>query len=289
MVRLIRAAALRHLRTMSVYTAPLNVAFEIQRTGIKQSQQMIQQSVAFQQNAARLALSGLKAQDAMQHQGIEVTRAAAHSYLDAVDATTPDDRSHVDQLRQSVDEQFAQFRDNHARIAADVERHSEEGVDAYDEIVEASLDTFAEQIATLLEAHEGLENQTTDTFDDLEVQTDKFQQAFQERMDEQLENIERFHATSQEQFDEQFQQIEKVQAQLTEQVEQLQDQLPRGSAEADGQLENIEGLGSTYADRLREAGIETPTELTTTSVETVAETAEVPASQAQNWVDYATS
>jgi polyhydroxyalkanoate synthase len=58
-------------------------------------------------------------------------------------------------------------------------------------------------------------------------------------------------------------------------------------AVADGDLESVNGIGPTYAERLREAGIDGLAALAAAAPETVAEAAEVPVSRAEDWIDQA--
>jgi polyhydroxyalkanoate synthase len=53
------------------------------------------------------------------------------------------------------------------------------------------------------------------------------------------------------------------------------------------QLEDIDGLGSTYADRLRDAGIVSPTHLVEANLETIVEAADVREDQAEQWIESA--
>jgi polyhydroxyalkanoate synthase len=53
----------------------------------------------------------------------------------------------------------------------------------------------------------------------------------------------------------------------------------------DGNLESIDGIGPTYAERLREGGIGSAAELAETDTERIVEMASVSASRAENWLD----
>ncbi|WP_049998162.1 class III poly(R)-hydroxyalkanoic acid synthase subunit PhaC [Halococcus sediminicola] len=58
------------------------------------------------------------------------------------------------------------------------------------------------------------------------------------------------------------------------------------AAEDDGDdVEGVEGIGPTYADRLREAGIETIADLAAADVETLTDAAEIPESRAEEWLE----
>jgi polyhydroxyalkanoate synthase len=55
--------------------------------------------------------------------------------------------------------------------------------------------------------------------------------------------------------------------------------------ELDADLEEIEGIGPTYADRLRAAGIESPGDLVETDPDTAADEADVPKGRIQSWIE----
>ncbi|WP_277999790.1 class III poly(R)-hydroxyalkanoic acid synthase subunit PhaC [Halocatena marina] len=56
-------------------------------------------------------------------------------------------------------------------------------------------------------------------------------------------------------------------------------------SELTADVESVDGIGPTYAMRLREAGIETVDDLATTTTDTVAETAQVSTTRAESWLD----
>ncbi|MCY4729540.1 class III poly(R)-hydroxyalkanoic acid synthase subunit PhaC [Natronomonas gomsonensis] len=62
---------------------------------------------------------------------------------------------------------------------------------------------------------------------------------------------------------------------------------PAGTEGSD--LEELEGIGPTYAERLREAGIRTIAELAEADAEAVAEAAEVGTARAEDWIQQATN
>ncbi|HET7324282.1 MAG TPA: class III poly(R)-hydroxyalkanoic acid synthase subunit PhaC [Halococcus sp.] len=54
---------------------------------------------------------------------------------------------------------------------------------------------------------------------------------------------------------------------------------------SDADIESVSGIGGTYADRLREAGIETTTDLAAADTSTVADAAGISESRARDWVE----
>jgi len=60
---------------------------------------------------------------------------------------------------------------------------------------------------------------------------------------------------------------------------------PAGSPAADLDVEDVSGIGSAYAERLREAGVETVGQLALADPEGLAATTEIPPARVHKWVD----
>ncbi|MFC6731220.1 MULTISPECIES: class III poly(R)-hydroxyalkanoic acid synthase subunit PhaC [unclassified Haladaptatus] len=73
--------------------------------------------------------------------------------------------------------------------------------------------------------------------------------------------------------------IEDTEADETEQSSLVSEEDPAPD------VESVDGIGPTYADRLREAGIKTVTDLAVADVATIAEVAKVSEERAQSWKD----
>ena len=179
------------------YTTPVTTAFEMQRATIEQSQKALEQSVSFQQNVNEAVIDSLDTQESAQRRGVELSKTAFHSYLDAVEATVPGMAGPVDELRATVDEQYDFLLENHAEVFDNVESEMLEGVEAYDEMTEDYVTAIDEQVGMLVEAHEELEDQSVEVA---------------EQFGDQLEEV-------QEQVEEIQSQVEEVQAQAADAVE----------------------------------------------------------------------
>ncbi|TKR24538.1 alpha/beta fold hydrolase [Natronomonas salsuginis] len=57
-----------------------------------------------------------------------------------------------------------------------------------------------------------------------------------------------------------------------------------GAHDSDGDLESIDGIGPIYAERLREAGVETVADLADADADALAETAGIPANRLDGWI-----
>ena len=80
----------------------------------------------------------------------------------------------------------------------------------------------------------------------------------------------------------------------TEDIDETTDGVAAGDDESDAGtegsesgLETVSGIGDTYADRLREAGIETTADLVAADAATVADAAGVPTGRAAEWIERA--
>ena len=179
------------------YTTPVTTAFQMQRQTITQSQKALEQSVAFQQNLNEAFVNSLDSQESAQRRGVELSKTAFHSYLDALESAAPGMGATFDELRNTVDEQYDFLLENHAALFDNIESEMSEGVDAYDQMTDEYLDAVDEQISMLVEAHEELEAQSVEAA---------------EQFGDQLEEV-------QEQVEEVQAQVEAVQAEAADAVD----------------------------------------------------------------------
>ncbi|MFB6223624.1 MAG: hypothetical protein ABEH86_08145 [Haloarcula sp.] len=171
------------------YTTPVTTAFEMQRTTIEQSQKALEQSVSFQKNVNSAVIDSLDTQESAQRRGVELQQTALHSYLDAVASTVPGTTETVEQIRETVDEQFDFLLENHAEVFDNMETELAEGADTYDEITEEYVTAVNEQIDMLVEAHEELETQSVEAAEQFGEQVEEIQEQVEE-IQEQVEEVQ---------------------------------------------------------------------------------------------------
>jgi len=171
------------------YTTPVTTAFEMQRATIEQSQKALEQGVSFQKNVNEAVIDSLDTQESAQRRGVELSKTAFHSYLDAVEATMPGMAGTVDEVRQAVDEQYDFLLENHAEVFDNVESEMLEGVEAYDEMTEDYVTAVDEQVALLVEAHEELESQSVEVAEQFGAQLEEVQEQVEE-IQEQVEEVQ---------------------------------------------------------------------------------------------------
>ncbi len=155
----------------------------MQRTMINQSQRMAEQTISFQKNMGKLFLNGVESQKSAQQSGVAFTKAAFHSYLDAIEATVPGSRGNVEQVRDIVDEQFDTLAESHAELFDGFEQEFERSVENYDELSEEYLDALKEQTKLMLETNEDMESQTVEAVERFESQAEEFQDQAREQLE----------------------------------------------------------------------------------------------------------
>ena len=204
------------------YTTPVTTVFEMQRATIEQSQKALEQSVSFQQNVNEAVIESLDTQESAQRRGVELSKTAIHSYLDAVEATVPGAASMTGQLRETVDGQFDSLYQAHEEAFEMTEGEVAKGVDAYDEMVVDYLAAMNDQIEALLEAHEEIEGQTLEAFQQVQGQFEEMQAQFEASGEEMQEQFEAQTEYFQEQFEAQFEQFQSQLEELQGQFEEMQ-------------------------------------------------------------------
>lgn len=280
--------------------------FDAQRTAIKQGQQAFKQGLAVQRSAGRMALTGLKGQESLQRQGLELAQAATHGYMGASAAVLGSEEP--PEQRQTIDETFARLKETHSQFFDAVERELNRGVESFDELSDDYVDALDEQLDQLLESQQTIEDQTTRNFDEFSQQlreqlerTQEMQDQLEDRFEQQTEQAEqllRRQTEQAEQFQRQLEEdAERMQRQLRSQAGASQGRRAGGERQAGGdqqaaterELEDIDGLGSTYVQRLQEAGITSVDDLARSDAETLAEAADVSENRAQDWIDQASA
>lgn len=269
---------------------PVLALFDAQRTMIRQGQQAFERTLALQRTANQMALTGLQGQAALQRQGTNLARTATHSSLRSMEALF----GMADSPREyeAIDEQFAQLRQTQSEVFDAMEQQLELGAESFGELSEEYVDTLEEQTELTLETLDVVEDQTAEGVDQFGEQvreqfarTRDVQSQLEDQFDRQTEQTEEL-LERQAEWTEQFQQQLEEQVETMPPVGAVEARAPGGTAGRMGErpIEDIDGIGPTFADRLREEGLETVGDLTEATTETVAEAADVSEEQADEWI-----
>jgi predicted flap endonuclease-1-like 5' DNA nuclease len=229
----------------------------------------------FEQNA-RLTQQLLNAQF---EQGAELFQQLFNAQLDAVESAVDDE-----EYRSAMNGQLYDFE----AAQDDAWDEFESGfVEAFDALNAQQQRVVAQSVEAFIDAHHDAERQT--------IEGVRQGQQVAETAQQQTEQAART-------VQQQTQEVAETAAESTEEVvEQSADAAEDVASESadvdidvedenDGQeLESIEGLGSTYADRLRQYGIQSVEHLAQADGETVADAAEISEERAGEWITSAQS
>ncbi|WP_137289485.1 helix-hairpin-helix domain-containing protein [Natronorubrum halophilum] len=267
--------------------------FDVQRTALKQSQQLFKQGLATQRTVDTMALTGLKGQESLQRQQLEVAQAATRGYVSATTALLPGDEP--SDAYRTIDETFGRLKTTHAEFYDALEQELERDVDSATELSSEFVDALDEQTDQLLEMSHTVEDRTVQNVDELSGQLREQLERTQELQDELEEQLETQTGDVADLLERQAEQVDQFQQQLEAQAEDVTQQLQNQQIEAqttiatdpEHTLESIEGIDDDVREQLSDAGIATIDDLVRADAETVSEAAEVSTSDAEEWIEQA--
>ncbi len=183
------------------YTALVTTTFEMQRQSIEQSRAALGQAVQFQQRLNATVLDGIETQETAQRQAVEFQQETLHATLDAIEENVPGTTERTDDIRDTVDEQFALLLDNHAELFETLAAEFENGTEMYDDAAADALAALDDQLDLLVEAHEEVETQSVDATEDLaegmeelQSQAEELTEQMQEASEQAVETAETVQA-----------------------------------------------------------------------------------------------
>ncbi|WP_440771093.1 helix-hairpin-helix domain-containing protein [Natronorubrum sp. DTA28] len=267
--------------------------FDVQRTAVKQSQQLFKQGLATQRTVDTMALTGLKGQKSLQRQQLELAQAATHGYVNTTAALFPSDEP--SDAHRTIDETFAQLKTTHAEFYDAIEQELERDVDSATELSSEFVEALDEQTEQLLEMSHSIEDQTVENVSELSGQLHEQLEQTQQLQDELEDQLERQTGDVADLLERQAEQVEQFQQQLEEQAEDVTQQLRSQQVESQTKigtdathtLESIEGIDAETREQLSDAGIATIDDLVRADAESVSEAAEVSTSDAEEWIEQA--
>ena len=261
---------------MTEATAPIEAAFEVQRQTIEHGQQLFEQTLDAQQHGAETILRNVfAAQRSAQQQGLDVTRQLVDAQADAFGSVVDEG------FQATVDQQLAEV----SELQDDaLDQFEAELLGAIEDLTDRQREFVAQSVRAVLEAHDEVEQGAVEGVQQAQAATESVQETAEGVARDVQETAEGVAEDVQEAAEGVAQDVQDA----TEEAPDATGQQTVTTAEiAVEQLEDIDGLGSTYADRLRDAGIVSPTHLVEANLETIVEAADVPEDQAQQWIESA--
>jgi predicted flap endonuclease-1-like 5' DNA nuclease len=250
---------------MTEATTPIEAAFEVQRQTIEHGQQLFEQTLDAQQRGAETILRNVfAAQRSAQQQGLDVTRQLVDAQADAFGSVVDEG------FQATVDQQLAEV----SELQDDaLDQFEAELLGAIEDLTDQQREFVAQSVRAILEAHDEVEQGTVEGVQQAQAATESVQ--------ENAEGVARDVQDAAEGV------ARNVQDAAEEAPDATGQQTVTTAEIAVEQLEDIDGLGSTYADRLRDAGIVSPTHLVEANLETIVEAADVREDQAEQWIESA--
>jgi predicted flap endonuclease-1-like 5' DNA nuclease len=243
----------------------------------------------FEQNA-RLTQQLVNAQF---EQGAEMLQQLFNAQLDAVESTMDDE-----QFRSAINSQLYDFE----AAQDDAWDEFESGfVEAFEALNAQQQRVVAQLVDAFLDAHQNAEQQTVEGVQQAEQAAQTAQRQSQQVAETAHQQGEQITRTVQQQTEEVVESAAEGAEEIAEESADAAEDVAAESTdvnvaagesddESEGQdLESIEGLGATYADRLRSYGIESVEHLAQADSETVADAAEISEERATEWVTSAQS
>jgi gas vesicle protein len=283
---------------MTEATTPIEAAFEVQRQTIEHGQQLFEQTLDAQQRGAETILRNVfAAQRSAQQQGLDVTRQLVDAQADAFGSVVDEG------FQATVDQQLAEV----SELQDDaLDQFEAELLDAIEDLTDQQREFVAQSVRAVLQAHDEVERGTVEGVQQAQAATESVQETAEGVTQDVQETAEGVTQDVQETAEGVTQDVQETAEGVTQDVQDAAEGVARDvqdaaeeAPDATGQqtvttaeiaveqLEDIDGLGSTYADRLRDAGIVSPTHLVEANLETIVEAADVREDQAEQWIELA--
>ncbi|WP_336365191.1 helix-hairpin-helix domain-containing protein [Halalkalicoccus salilacus] len=225
--------------------------------------------------------------NAQYEQGTELLQQLVNAQFDAFESAIDED-----EYRSAMNSQFYDFEGAQNEAWDEFESGF---VEAFEALSNQQKHVVAQSVDAFLDAQKDAEQQTVQGVRQAEQVAETAQQQSQQvarTVQQQTEEVAQTAAEGAEEIAEESADAAEQQAEI--QVDAAENVASESAdvadAEDEGQnLEEIEGLGTTYADRLRQYGIQSVENLSQADGETVADAAEVSEERATEWVTSAQS
>jgi predicted flap endonuclease-1-like 5' DNA nuclease len=240
----------------------------------------------FEQNAQHTQ----RLMNAQFEQGAELFQQLFNAQLDAVESAVDDE-----EYRSAMNGQLYDFE----AAQDDAWDEFESGfVEAFDALNAQQQRVVAQSVEAFIDAHHDAERQTVEGVRQAEQAAETAQRQGQQVAETAQHQTEQAARTVQQQTQEVVETAAEGAEEIAEESADATEEIASESAdvdidvedEDDGQeLESIEGLGPTYADRLRQYGIQSVEHLAQADGETVADAAQISEERAGEWITSAQS
>ena len=186
---------------MSEYSSPVSVAFELQRSAIRGTQDAVENGVRAQKNLNEAFVGGFGPARETSERGTDMIRSGIDAYFDAIESAVPAG-SGFGELREMMHEGLDAVEKSQLDALGGFEANFDQTADSSAELFDEFLAALDEQVAALLDAHEDLEEQTVDVLERLGNVIEEMQTEVEARGEEMQEQLEAQARAVQEQLEE---------------------------------------------------------------------------------------
>jgi methyl-accepting chemotaxis protein len=163
-------------------SSPVEMIFELQRTTIEQTGDLLEELVKASAEAGDGLTEGVDAQREIQEQLLELTRQSVHQSLDAAETVTDTSSvGDVDDLRETVDTTFDRLLDQQDEAFDAIEESSEQ-------LSDEATERIADQVELLVEFNREIEQQLSETVE-LLVERAEESDGLTESVEEQFDEL----------------------------------------------------------------------------------------------------
>lgn len=186
--------------TMSEYTSPVSMAFEFQRNAIEGTHEAVQNSIQMQKNVNETFVGNFDPARDVSERGNDLVRTGIDTYFDAVESTVPAGSGFAE-VRTMMHDGLDTLEESQLDVIDQFEANVQESADSNEAFLDEFLTALDDQIATLLENHEQLEEQTVVALEQLEEAIEELLDEFEARGEELQKQLESQAEAVQEQLE----------------------------------------------------------------------------------------
>lgn len=174
---------------MSEFSSPMSAVFEFQRSAIQGTHEAIENGVQAQKSLNETFVDGFGPARATSERSTDLARMGIDAYFDAVESAVPAG-SGFGEVREMMHESIDTLEKSQLDALDEFEVNLQESAESTAELLDEFLAALDEQVATLLDAHEDLEDQTVEALERLEDSIEELQMELEAQGDEMQKQLE---------------------------------------------------------------------------------------------------
>lgn len=225
--------------------------FELQQRYVEEGQDMVdetmREALEIQSDTLRAVGNAVATQQKAQETATELGREVTEGYLDALETSLDEWESSVEEARTAADRSIEDLQKIQEQANDSVQNEVSDALQTYNEFATAYVDLVNSAVHTSLSTV----GPATEAGEQIQVTVEEQTQA------------------------------------ATQAVEETQEIVKDIEISDDAEIEDVNGIGPTYAERLRDSGITSVRDLAVSTPDEIAEAADVGVDRAHDWIKQA--